>query len=129
MELRHLRYFAAVAQHLNYSEAARRLHVAQPAISQTILDLEEEIGAQLFVRSNRSVRLTAAGTALLTEAENILKRSDEARRTAQRAARGETGVLRIGFIAPATAPHFAFARAGLSAAIPRGRTSTLPHES
>ena len=104
MELRHLRYFAAVAQHLNYSEAARRLHVAQPASSQTILDLEEEIGAQLFVRSNRSVRLTAAGTALLTEAENILKRSDEARRTAQRAARGETGVLRIGFIAPATAP-------------------------
>ncbi|MBV8587354.1 MAG: LysR family transcriptional regulator, partial [Verrucomicrobia bacterium] len=85
MELRHLRYFAAVAQHLNYSEAARRLHVAQPAISQTIMDLEEELGVQLFLRSNRSVRLTAAGTALLSEAECILKRSDEARRTAQRA--------------------------------------------
>jgi DNA-binding transcriptional LysR family regulator len=104
MELRHLRYFTAVAQHLNYSQAARRLHVAQPAISQTIMDLEEEIGVQLFVRSNRSVRLTAAGNALLVEAESILKRSDEAKRLAQRAARGETGVLRIGFIAPATAP-------------------------
>jgi DNA-binding transcriptional LysR family regulator len=104
MELRHLRYFAAVAQYLNYSEAARRLRVAQPAISQTIMDLEEEIGVQLFVRSNRSVRLTAAGTALLAEVESILKRSDEAKRVAQRAARGESGVLRIGFIAPATAP-------------------------
>jgi DNA-binding transcriptional LysR family regulator len=78
--------------------------VAQPAISQTILDLEEEIGAQLFVRTNRSVRLTAAGTALLAEAKSILKRSDEAKRATQRAARGETGILRIGFIAPATAP-------------------------
>ena len=104
MELRHLRYFGAVAQYLSYSEASRRLNVAQPAISQTILDLEEEIGAKLFLRSNRKVELTAAGSALLTEAESILKRSDEAKRMAQRAARGEVGILRIGFIAPATAP-------------------------
>jgi DNA-binding transcriptional LysR family regulator len=104
MELRHFRYFAAVARYLNYSEASRRLHVAQPAISQTILDLEEEIGAKLFLRNKRNVRLTAAGTALLGEVENILKRSDEAKRAAQRAARGEVGILRIGFIAPATAP-------------------------
>jgi DNA-binding transcriptional LysR family regulator len=104
MELRHFRYFAAVAQYLNYSEASRRLHVAQPAISQTILDLEEEIGVKLFLRSNRNVRLTAAGTALLAEVESILKRSDDAKRAAQRAARGEVGILRIGFIAPATAP-------------------------
>src|ERR1700746_2983881 len=100
MELRHLRYFVAVARYLNYSEASRRLHVAQPAISQTILDLEEEIGAKLFLRNKRTVRLTAAGTVLLGEAESILKRSDEAKR----AARGEVGILRIGFIAPATAP-------------------------
>ena len=100
MELRHFRYFAAVAQYLNYSEASRRLHVAQPAISQTILDLEEEIGAKLFLRSNRNVRLTAAGAVLLAEVESILKRADEAKR----AARGEVGTLRIGFIAPATAP-------------------------
>jgi DNA-binding transcriptional LysR family regulator len=103
MELRHFRYFAAVARHLNYSEASRRLHVAQPAISQTILDLEEEIGAKLFLRNKRNVRLTAAGTTLLGEVESILKRTDEAKRAAQRAARGEVGILRIGFIAPATA--------------------------
>ncbi|MBV8813378.1 MAG: LysR family transcriptional regulator [Verrucomicrobia bacterium] len=104
MELRHFRYFAAVAQYLNYSEASRRLHVAQPAISQTILDLEEEIGVKLFLRSNRTVRLTAAGTAFRFEVDSILKRVDEAKRAAQRAARGEIGILRIGFIAPATAP-------------------------
>jgi DNA-binding transcriptional LysR family regulator len=104
MELRHFRYFAAVAQYLNYSEASRRLHVAQPAISQTILDLEEEVGVKLFLRSNRAVRLTAAGTAFRYEVDGILKRVDEATRAAQRAARGEIGVLRIGFIAPATAP-------------------------
>ena len=104
MELRHLRYFAAVAQHLSYSEASRRLHVAQPAISQTILDLEEEIGAKLFLRSNRNVQLTAAGTVLLEEVQAILKRAEEAKRATQRAARGEVGILRIGFIAPATAP-------------------------
>src|SRR5215469_1974067 len=104
MELRHLRYFSAVAQHLNYSEASRRLHVAQPAISQTILDLEEEIGAKLFLRSNRNVQLTAAGTVLLEEVQGILKRAEEAKRATQRAARGEVGMLRIGFIAPAAAP-------------------------
>ena len=106
MELRHLRYFSAVADYLNYSEASRHLHVAQPAISQTILDLEEEIGAKLFLRNKRSVQLTAAGTAFLGEVENILKRSDEAKRVAQRAARGEVGILRIGFITSAIAPIF-----------------------
>jgi DNA-binding transcriptional LysR family regulator len=104
MELRHFRYFAAVARYLNYNEASRRLHVAQPAISKTISDLEEEIGAKLFLRNKRTVRLTAAGTVLLGEAENILKRSEDAKRAVQRAARGEVGILRIGFIAPATAP-------------------------
>src|SRR5260370_6986012 len=104
MELRHFRYFAAVAEHLNYSEASRRLHVAQPAISQTILDLEEEIGARLFTRSNRKVQLTAAGAVLLAEVQGILERAEGAKRATQRAARGEVGVLRIGFIAPAAAP-------------------------
>jgi DNA-binding transcriptional LysR family regulator len=105
MELRHLRYFAAVADYLSYSEASRHLHVAQPAISQTILDLEEEIGAKLFARNKRNVQLTAAGTAFLDEVEDILKRSDDAKRVAQRAARGEVGTLGIGFIT-AIAPIF-----------------------
>jgi DNA-binding transcriptional ArsR family regulator len=55
MELRHLRYFTAVAEHLNYSEASRRIHVAQPAISQTIIDLEEELGVRLLLRDRRKV--------------------------------------------------------------------------
>jgi DNA-binding transcriptional LysR family regulator len=104
MELRHLRYFVAVAQRLNYSEASRRLHVAQPAISQTILDLEEELGVRLLLRTKRSVQLTAAGTVFLREAEEILRRADEARRQAQRAARGEVGSLGIGFFGTAAAP-------------------------
>lgn len=104
MELRHLRYFAAVAQYLNYSEASRRLHVAQPAISQTILDLEDELGAKLLLRTKRSVQLTAAGIAFLREAEEILRRGNEARRLAQRAARGEVGSLGIGFFGTAAAP-------------------------
>ena len=72
MELRHLRYFVGVAHHLNYSEASRRLHVAQPAISQTILDLEEELGVKLLLRTKRTVQLTVAGSAFLHEAEQIL---------------------------------------------------------
>jgi DNA-binding transcriptional LysR family regulator len=104
MELRHLRYFAAVAQYLNYSEASRRLRVAQPAISQTILDLENELGVKLLLRTKRSVQLTAAGTTFLREAGEILRRADEARRQAQRAARGEVGSLGIGFFGTAAAP-------------------------
>ena len=104
MELRHLRYFTAVAQHLNYSEASRRLHVAQPAVSQTILDLEDELGVKLLFRTRRSVQLTAAGTTFLRESEDILRRADEARRLAQRAARGEVGTLGIGFFGTAAAP-------------------------
>jgi DNA-binding transcriptional LysR family regulator len=104
MELRHLRYFAAVARHLNYSQASRRLHVAQPAISQTVLDLEDELGVKLLLRTKRSVQLTAAGTTFLRESEEILRRSIEAQRLAQRAARGEVGTLGIGFFGTASAP-------------------------
>ena len=104
MELRHLRYFAAVAQYLNYSEASRRLHVAQPAISQTILDLEDELSVKLLLRTKRTVQLTAAGTAFLREAQEILRRANEAQRLAQRAARGEVGILGIGFFGTASGP-------------------------
>src|SRR5881628_3632772 len=104
MELRHLRYFVGVAQYLNYSEASRRLHVAQPAISQTILDLEDELSVKLLLRTKRTVQLTAAGTAFLREAHEILRRATDAQRLAQRAARGEVGILGIGFFGTASGP-------------------------
>jgi len=104
MELRHLRYFAAVAQHLNYTEASRRLHVAQPAISKTILDLEDELGVKLLLRTKRSVQLTSAGTIFLREIGGVLRQADEAKRLAQRAARGEIGRVAIGFMVSAASP-------------------------
>ena len=97
MELRHLRYFTAVAEHLNYSEASRRIHVAQPAISQTIFDLEEELGVRLLLRDRRTVRLTAAGETYRHGALEILRRNEEAVRLTRRASLGEVGRLRIGF--------------------------------
>ena len=103
MELRHLRYFTAVAEHLNFSEASRRIHVAQPAISQTILDLEEELGVRLLLRDRRTVRLTAAGETFRREALEILRRNQEAVRLTKRASLGEVGQLRIGFFGSATA--------------------------
>jgi len=89
---------------LNYSEASRRLHVAQPAISQTILDLEEELEVKLLFRTKRTVQLTAAGTAFLHEAEKILRHAVEAAQVARRAARGEVGSLGIGFFGTASGP-------------------------
>jgi DNA-binding transcriptional LysR family regulator len=104
MELRHLRYFIAVAANLNFSEASRRLHVAQPAISQTILDLEDELGVKLLLRTGRGVKLTSAGNAFFTEAQGVMLRADGARMAAQRASRGEVGCLRIGFLPCAAGP-------------------------
>jgi len=78
--------------------------VAQPAISQTILDLEAELGVKLLLRTKRSVQLTAAGMTFLRESEEILRRSTEAQRLAQRAARGEVGILGVAFFGTAFAP-------------------------
>jgi len=79
VELRHLRYFVAVAETENVSRAAtEKLHVAQPSLSRQIRDLEDEIGVQLLVRTAKSVRLTDAGRAFLEEARAILKHADEA---------------------------------------------------
>jgi DNA-binding transcriptional LysR family regulator len=104
MELRHLRYFIAVASNLNFSEASRRLHVAQPAISQTILDLEDELGVKLLLRTGRGVKLTSAGNAFFTEAQGVMHRADGARIAALRASRGEVGCLRVGFLPCAAGP-------------------------
>ncbi len=98
MELRHLRYFVAVAEDLHFSRAAARLHIAQPALSQQIRRLEQEIGVSLFNRTKRRVELTAAGRAFLDQAQRVLVQTDRAVRTAQRAGHGEIGQLAIGFV-------------------------------
>ena len=97
MELRHLRYFVAVAEELHFTRAAQRLHIAQPPLSQQIRALEAELGAALFVRTRRSVALTDAGRALLVKAHEMLAAAQALPDEMQRIARGEVGQLRIGF--------------------------------
>ena len=100
MELRHLRYFAAVAEALNFTRAAARLRVAQPALSRQVADLEEELGVDLLKRTSRGVLLTEEGKFFLAEAREILKRAQESMSKVRAVARGETGELRVGFLAP-----------------------------
>ena len=97
MELRHLRYFAAVAEALHFGRAADRLHLAQPALSQAIRQLEAELGTPLFVRTTRHVALTPAGEFLQTEAARVLGAVDASVRGVRRIADGRQGLLRIAF--------------------------------
>lgn len=97
MELRHLRYFVAVAEELHFSRAALRLHIGQPPLSAQIQALEREVGAALLERTKRWVRLTDAGKLFLEDARRILSLADQAGETARRASRGEVGQLRVGF--------------------------------
>ena len=97
MELRHLRYFVAVGEEQHYGRAARRLRVAQPALSRQIQDLEEEVGFELFERLPRGVKLSAAGELFLEDARRILQEVNEAAARAGRVARGQSGTMRIGF--------------------------------
>ncbi|AVF34585.1 LysR family transcriptional regulator [Rahnella sikkimica] len=101
IELRHLRYFIAVAEELHFGRAAVRLHISQPPLSQQIQALEAHVGAALFYRNNRSVRLTQAGQAFLQEARQILLRVDEAAAQAARIHRGEAGNLTLGLTSSA----------------------------
>jgi DNA-binding transcriptional LysR family regulator len=102
MDLRHLRYFQGVAEELSFSKAARKLHVAQPALSRAVKELEGMLGLQLFTRTRRVVSLTPAGAVLLTETRSLLQRLEEALRRVQRTAAGEEGELRLGYIGPPT---------------------------
>jgi DNA-binding transcriptional LysR family regulator len=102
MELRHLRYFVAVAEELHFGRAAVRLHMAQPPLSQQIKQLEEELGFQLFHRTKRSVTLTAAGERFLGETRLIFARLDQAIAQGRRTSRGELGELAIGFVGSAS---------------------------
>ena len=100
MELRHLRYFVAVAEELHFGRAAERLHIAQPALSKQIAALETELGVPLFVRTKRHVEMTSAGASLLDDARQVLTQAEGAKLRAQLASRGEVGLLEIGFVAP-----------------------------
>lgn len=101
MELRHLRYFLAVAEEANFTRAAARVGIGQPPLSQQIQALEKELGTALFVRTPQGARLTDAGQAFLVEVRRVLVDVDRAAESARRAARGESGRLRLGFTASA----------------------------
>jgi DNA-binding transcriptional LysR family regulator len=104
MELRHLRYFIGVGEEQHFGRAAERLHIAQPALSRQIQDLEKEMGFLLFERLPRGVRLSEAGKVFLSDARRILQDVDDAKRRAGRIALGQAGTLRIG-IASAVSWH------------------------
>lgn len=108
MELRHLRHFVAVAEELSFTRAAKRLHIGQPPLSQSIQALEASVGAQLFERTRRWVKLTDAGRLFLEDAYRILELSESAAHNARRAQKGEIGDLRLGFNnSMPLSPHFA----------------------
>jgi DNA-binding transcriptional LysR family regulator len=96
-ELRHLRYFVAVAEELNFSRAARRLRMAQPPLSVAIRQLEQELGTKLFLRTSREVRLTDAGQVLLDGARRTLATAERALEAARRAGTGDAGALRLAY--------------------------------
>src|SRR5438105_4877695 len=97
MELRHLRYFVAVAEEQNITRAASRLHVSQPPLSRQIRNLEDELGIALFDRDAKAVRLTEAGRVFLAEARIILQRTEEAVERAKDVARGKRGEIHVGY--------------------------------
>jgi DNA-binding transcriptional LysR family regulator len=99
MELRHLRYFVAVAEEHSFTRAASRLGIAQPPLSQQVAKLERELGVRLLERGARGVRITPAGAALLTEARLLLSRAEETIRIVRNVAHGKSGAIRIGSVA------------------------------
>src|SRR5215217_1474991 len=127
MELRHLRYFVAVAEELHFRRAAERLYVAQPAVSEQIRKLEAELGVQLFDRTQRSVLLTDPGKALLVEARRVLQQAEIARQAARQARDVSASRLRVGYVPdvlPSSVPralqHLAAGSAGIDIALETG---------
>jgi DNA-binding transcriptional LysR family regulator len=98
MELRHLRYFVAVAENLNFTKAAAKLHLAQPSLTRQVHNLEEEIGVRLLNRSKTQVALTEEGRSFLVDAKRILALAMESILAVQRLSRGETGQLNIAYL-------------------------------
>jgi len=107
MELRHLKYFTAVAEELNFRRAAEKLHIAQPALSSQIRSLEEELGVRLLHRSTRKVELTPSGRVFLIEARGVLATAFNAGQRARQAEAGLVGTFRLGIIAPTANPWLA----------------------
>ena len=101
MELRQLRYFVALAEQLHFAHAAELLHMTQPALSNQIKALEDDLGVRLFDRTKREVTLTEAGSYFLQEAQLTLKQAEKAQAVARRVARGQLGSLRVGYVASA----------------------------
>src|SRR5699024_7263690 len=97
MELRHIRYFLALATALNFSRAAEKLHIAQPSLSRQIRELEEKVGAQLFYRTKRQVQLTNAGKVFQQKAILLLEQLEQACISARLSSTGKEGELQIGF--------------------------------
>ena len=118
MELRHLRYFVAVAEERHFGRAAERLHIAQPPLSQQIRRLETELGVTLLHRTTRSVEVAPAGEVLLARAKEVLAAVDDAVEDTRRAARGEFGRLAIGFTGSATYALLPRLAAALRSALP-----------
>lgn len=102
MDLHHVTAFLAVAEELHFGRAAARLHMAQPPLSRTIQQLERQLGAPLFERTTRSVRLTAQGAAFVDPAREIVRSFATAERTVAHAGRGEIGEVRVGFAGPSS---------------------------
>ena len=119
MELRHLRYFAAVAAHGSFSRAANNMHLTQPALSRQVKDLEEEIGVPLFLRGTNAVTLTEAGEIFYEEARDLLARADQAIQRVRGEARNET--LRVGYGPSLTSGIMPKAIERFQAAVPRVR--------
>jgi DNA-binding transcriptional LysR family regulator len=129
MELRHLRYFVAVAEDLHFRRAAERLHVAQPAVSEQVRKLEQELGVRLFDRSQRRVSLTPGGSALLVEARNVLRHADVAQQAARTASDHATMRMRIGYLPealPASVPRALRHLAGASPTVEVDLTTGTP---
>lgn len=125
MELRHVRYFVAVAEELNFRRAAERLHLAQPSLGRQVRALEEEIGERLFERDRRRVTLTAAGRAFLGEARTLLAGAESAILVAREAGRSHYGTFRIGHIGPLTSSFLGRSLAALHEKFPRARIDVV----
>jgi LysR family transcriptional regulator, benzoate and cis,cis-muconate-responsive activator of ben and cat genes len=123
VELRHLRYFVAVAEELNFSRAAQRLHVSQPPLSRQIRDLESELNVTLFERNRQSVRLTSAGRITLLHARKLLRDSDLLRNEAQIAAGTEQEELHIGYAPSPTADLLSAVLCRFQELAPRARVT------